>query len=162
MDNNSQIAFEEFVKYCDIFLVRAKYSKRDLADKLAIEYTSFSKMYNGARPIPGYLLEKIKQICSEPILPTPEKIAIQEHLPLDAEQMRSAIARLEALQDQERKNSNELRDKVAVLEDRLEQAKLDGEKKRREHESDCAYTIRNEIERATSRLARPGKAANDE
>ena len=160
IDDKSQFAFEEFVKFCNIFLEKSKCSKGELAKKLGMEYTYFSKVYNGARPLPIYLLSKIKQLCESQKSPNPEQIAIQEQLPLNLTQVLQEVSKMQAIQDRDRKENRELLERVAVLEKDLERAKLDGEKKIYELESRCAATIRAEVERLTGRLAGGKKEAN--
>ena len=161
-DEKSQIMLDEFVKLCDYYLAKMNCSKRELAETLHIEYSYLSKLYNNARPVPGRILEKLRQICTDQKKPNSEKLASLENLPNNPNQSREEAAAQRALQDQSRKELLELRDRVAVLEKDLQRAKSDSEKKIYELEGRCAATIRIEIERITSRLAGGrGTAAND-
>ncbi len=165
---NSQVSFEEFVNLCNLFLRKAKCRKKYLADKLGLEYTYFSKVYNGARPFPEHLLDKIKglfksqdfdNLPSEPNSQEPKSKSNLD-LPNDVSKIREEISRLQAIQDAERKENRELRERVAVLENDLERSKSDSEKKIYGLEAKFAASLKYEIERATGRLAGGRREAN--
>lgn len=147
IDKNSQNTFEEFVKFCDIFLAKAKCSKEDLAEKLGMEYTHFSKVYNGHRSVPPHALIRIRELAEVPIsakFDNPEKAKIRDGLPDDFWKMREEISQIRALLEENRKDKNDLMRKMAVLERDLEQAKNDSEKKIR---TIVGKAIRDEAER---------------
>lgn len=161
MDQQSQIMHGEFVKFCDEFIKKAKCSKAFLAKKLDLEYTYFSKLYNGRRPLTEEILAQAKRLSQSQIEPNldPEKAKIEEELPLDNAKIREEIASLQAIQDMDRKDKNELRERIAVLENALKEAKSDGEKKRWALE-DKYSTLKYDIERIEDRLSRGSREAN--
>lgn len=129
-DKNSQIAFEEFVKFCNEFLAKAKCDKRQLASKLGLEYTYFSKLYNGHRPVSNEILAAIRILAeSQMSVQSPIKAKGQNELPLDVALMREQITQIKAILDEERSDNKELRERVAVLESDQKRANADSEKK---------------------------------
>lgn len=149
-DKNSQIAFEEFVKFCDEFLAKAKCDKRQLAAKLGLEYTYFSKLYNGHRPVSNEILTAIRILAESQIsVQNTIKAKSQNELPLDVSLMREQIAQIKAILDEERSDNKELRERVAVLESDIKRAHADSEKKIR---GLVAEAIRDEAERIAAQF----------
>ena len=152
-DRESRERFEEFVKFCDEFLEKAKCEKKDLADKLGMDPTTFSKHYNGHRPVSPELLEAVRRLAASQPIVKRMPIANQQELPLDVSKIREEIARIQAVQDSNDKRlteeNRELRERVAVLEKLLEQASADSEKKIKRL---IAEAIRDEAERIADRL----------
>ncbi len=155
MDKNSN-SFDEFRAFCDSIRKKTKWSKKVLALNLGIDPSYYSRLYHGRTDnMPVKILQRASSLDSSSINSSPEKMLVQPHLPLDPPQGSFEIAKLYAIQDRDRKENLELRERVAVLEERLRQSNADSEKKIRDLDNRLAYSIRTEIERAQSRLSRP-------
>ena len=152
IDDNDRILIKELKERAGFFMARVLCSQEKLAKKLGINDTYLSAMLNERRPVSKKVLLKLKELCQDLDNKsiTPERVAIQENLPLHPNPLADRVARLENLLDEEKKTNTLLIGRVAVLERDGELAKNDSEKKIR---GIVKEAIRAEVERYAAEIA---------
>ena len=153
IDDNDRILIKELKERAGFFMARVLCSQEKLAKKLGINDTYLSAMLNERRPVSKKVLLKLKELCQDLDNKsiTPERIAIQENLPLQPNQnLLERIAALEALIDRDHGDQEFLKTRVTDLEGEVKRSKDDGEKKIR---AIVEQTIRAEVEQYAAELA---------